>query len=38
MYGFLNFVIDCFKSKLENGGKSVIVKGTWENFGNGSCF
>lgn len=39
MYELLNFIIDCFKSKYGiNENQNVIIRGTWDNFGNGSCF
>ena len=39
MYELLNFMIECFKSKYEtNGSHNVIIRGTWDNFGKGSCF
>jgi hypothetical protein len=39
MYGLLNFLIDCFKSKLSNSGcNKVIVRGMWAKYGNGSVF
>ena len=35
MYGLLNFMIQCFKSKISNSGhNNVIVKGIWANYGN----
>lgn len=34
MYGLLNFIAECFKGKLSNDGKKVIVRGSWANYGN----
>jgi len=39
MYSLLNFMIDCFKSKLsQTQNQRVIVKGSWDNYGNASDF
>ncbi|MFA5084544.1 MAG: hypothetical protein WC475_04180 [Candidatus Paceibacterota bacterium] len=39
MYGLLNFMIDCFKSKLsQEQGQRVIVRGSWDNYSNASIF
>jgi len=41
MYSLLNFMIDCFKMRFEQDigcKQSVVVKGSWDNYGNASGF
>ena len=39
MYSLLNFMVNCFRSKLSDDGRNnVIVRGSWANFGNFAGF